>query len=81
MISGEGKVGSKGELFPPKYIRVELGFQPNTKVEYIVTSNGYLLVKKIYSITELLQQPTIKKFSQQEIESTSEEMQKKGIDF
>lgn len=79
MISGIGKVGSKGELFPPKNIRIELGLEPNTKIEYIVTSNGYLLVKKIHSIKELLQQPTIKKIRNEEIESTSEEMQKKGI--
>ena len=32
----EGRVGSKGELFPPKEIRERLGLKPHTKVIYRV---------------------------------------------
>lgn len=75
-LSGEiGKVGKKGELFPPKSIREKLGFKPNSKVRYTTTPKGELIVKKIFSISELLDQEPIAFVSVDEIEKLSEEIQ------
>jgi bifunctional DNA-binding transcriptional regulator/antitoxin component of YhaV-PrlF toxin-antitoxin module len=51
-----GKVGSKGELFPPKEIREQLGFESGREIEYRV-SNGTLIVEKILSPEEILSKP------------------------
>mgnify|MGYP003884868031 CR=1 FL=1 len=45
-IATEGRVGSKGELFPPKEIREKLGLRPHTKVVYRV-EGGKLVVEPI----------------------------------
>lgn len=56
----KGKVGSKGELFVPKKIRDALGLKPGSIVEYKLTKEG-LLVKKKYSLFDLLNlKPLIK---------------------
>jgi len=51
----EGRVGSKGELFPPKEIREKLGLKPNTKVIYRV-EEGRLIVEPIPSLEEVLKE-------------------------
>jgi len=48
----EGRVGSKGELFPPKKIREKLKLKPNTRVIYKV-KDGRLIVDVIPSIEEV----------------------------
>lgn len=73
-----GKVGSKGELYPPKKIRKLIGFEPETKVEFIVTPNGELIVKKIESIEDILKMDPIAEVKVNEIEKISEDMQKEG---
>ena len=62
----EGRVGSKGELFPPKEIREKLGLRPHTKVLYKI-EEGRLLVEPIPSLEEVLKEPpsveiTLKEF-------------------
>ena len=52
----EGRVGSKGELFPPKEIRERLGLKPHMRVIYRV-KNGKLIVEPIPSIGEVLKEP------------------------
>jgi len=61
----EGRVGSKGELFPPKEIREKLGLKPHTKVIYRV-EEGRLIVEPIPSLEEVLKEPP-------EVEITLEE--------
>lgn len=73
-----GKVGSKGELYPPKKIRKLIGFEPETKVEFMVTPNGELLVKKIESTENILKMDPIAKVKVNEIEKISESMQNEG---
>lgn len=73
-----GKVGSKGELYPPKKIRKLIGFEPETKVEFMVTPNGELLVKKIESTEDILKMDPIAKVKVNEIEKISESMQNEG---
>ena len=51
MISG--KVGSKGELFPPKSIRGQIGLNKGDQVTYRVVQ-GRLIIEKVKSSKELL---------------------------
>lgn len=73
-----GIVGKKGELYPPKKIRMALNLQPHNKVRFITTPNGNLLVMKILSIEEILHKPPIAKISVEEAESISEQNQLLG---
>jgi AbrB family looped-hinge helix DNA binding protein len=52
----EGRVGSKGELFPPKEIREKLGMKPNSTILYRI-EEGRLVVEPIPTLEELLKTP------------------------
>ncbi len=52
----KSRVGSKGELFPPKEIRRRLGLRPHVKVIYKV-EEGRLLVEPVPSLEEVLKEP------------------------
>ncbi len=52
-----GKVGSKGELFPPKELRLKAGLIEGQKVLYRVF-NCRLIVEKIPTPEELLDKPS-----------------------
>jgi len=52
----EGRVGSKGELFPPKKLREKLGLKPGMKVIYRV-ENGKLIVEPIPNLEDILKEP------------------------
>jgi len=52
----KSRVGSKGELFPPKEIRRRLGLNPHVKVIYRV-EGGRLLVEPVPSLEEVLEEP------------------------
>jgi bifunctional DNA-binding transcriptional regulator/antitoxin component of YhaV-PrlF toxin-antitoxin module len=55
----KSRVGSKGELFPPKEIRKKLGLKTHTKVIYKIES-GKLIVEPIPTLEEVLKEsPTI----------------------
>ncbi|MEM2989468.1 MAG: AbrB/MazE/SpoVT family DNA-binding domain-containing protein [Candidatus Bathyarchaeia archaeon] len=55
-----GKIGSKGELFPPKRIRAKLGLKPNSEVLYKV-EGGRLIVEPIPSLEEALEgEPSVR---------------------
>lgn len=60
-----GRVGSKGELFPPKEIREKLGLKPGVKVVYRVI-NGKLIVEPIPSIEDVLEESKPVKISIEE---------------
>ncbi|HUU78673.1 MAG TPA: hypothetical protein VMX55_10015 [candidate division Zixibacteria bacterium] len=51
-----GKVGSKGELFPPKKIREKIGLKKGQRVLYRIVQ-GKLQVEKIASFEEILEKP------------------------
>ena len=53
----ESRVGSKGELFPPKEIRRRLGLRPHVKVIYKI-EGGRLLVEPVPSLEEVLKEPS-----------------------
>jgi len=52
----ESRVGSKGELFPPKELRESLGLRARTKVIYKV-EDGRLVVEPVPSLQEVLKEP------------------------
>lgn len=55
----ESRVGSKGELFPPKEIREKLGLQACTKIIYKI-DQGRLIVEPVPPLREtLLEKPSI----------------------
>lgn len=52
------RVGSKGEIFPPKEIRERLGLHAHTRVLYKV-EDGRLIVEPIPSLEEVLKEPPL----------------------
>lgn len=64
----KSRVGSKGELFPPKAIREKLGLHAHTKITYKVEGER-LLVEPIPSLKEVLNET-------QPVEITPEEFHK-----
>ncbi|MFV2015278.1 MAG: AbrB/MazE/SpoVT family DNA-binding domain-containing protein [Candidatus Heimdallarchaeota archaeon] len=48
-----GKVGSKGELFPPKSIRSQIGLKKGDQVTYRVVQ-GKLVIEKLKTSREIL---------------------------
>lgn len=52
-----GKVGSKGELFPPKKLREKIGLKKGERVLYRVV-HGRLIVERIPSVEELIESPS-----------------------
>jgi len=53
----ESRVGSKGELFPPKGIRARLGLKPRLKVIYRI-EGGRLLVEPVPKLEDVLSEST-----------------------
>jgi AbrB family looped-hinge helix DNA binding protein len=64
----ESRVGSKGEIFPPKEMREKLGLHPHTKIKYKI-EDGRLVVEPIPTLLDVLNEP-------QEIETTLGELNK-----
>lgn len=56
------KIGSKGEIFPPKEVRDLLGFNKDQSIIMKVYSNR-IIVQKIDSLKEILSKPTDVKIS------------------
>jgi len=55
----ESRVGTKGELFPPKQIREQAGLKPLSRVIYRA-ERGRLIVERVPSLSELLmKRPTV----------------------
>jgi len=51
------KIGSKGEIFPPKDIRKKLGLTPNQPILMTLHENK-LIIRKLDSIEEILSTPS-----------------------
>ena len=56
------KIGSKGEIFPPKALREKLGFEPNQPI-ILYVHNDQLIIRKVHSLEELLKSPPKVKIS------------------
>ena len=53
----KGKVGSKGELFPPKEIREQINLKAGQSITYRIV-NGRLIVERILTPEEILEKPS-----------------------
>jgi len=75
----ESRVGSKGELFPPKEIREKLGLKPHTKVIYRI-EEGRLLVEPVPNIEEVLKEKKAVKITLEEFHKFRKEISRR-IEF
>ena len=73
----ESRVGSKGELFPPKEIRDKLGLKPHTKVIYKV-ENGRLIVEPVPSLEEVLEEPPAIEVTPEELKAFRRKLSKEA---
>ena len=69
-------VGKKGEILPKKSLREVSGIKPGDEV-LLEAHEGQILIKKIYSVDELLEMPIIVEGTAEEIEKEIEEEAKK----
>ena len=73
----ESRVGSKGELFPPKEIREKLGLRPHMKVIYKI-DEGRLYVEPVPSLEEVLKEPQCVEITLGEYHGFRKELSKKA---
>jgi bifunctional DNA-binding transcriptional regulator/antitoxin component of YhaV-PrlF toxin-antitoxin module len=73
----ESRVGSKGELFPPKEIRKKLGLTAHTKVIYKIES-GKLVVEPVPSLEEVLKESPTVEITLEEFHKHRKELSKKA---
>ena len=73
----ESRVGSKGELFPPKEFREKLGLRACTKVIYKIES-GRLIVEPVPSLKEVLQRKPSVEITLEEFHKFRKELSKKA---
>lgn len=73
----KSRVGSKGELFPPKEIREKLGLQAHVKVIYKI-EGGRLIVEPIPSLEEVLKEPTSVEATLDEFHKLRKELSQKA---
>jgi AbrB family looped-hinge helix DNA binding protein len=71
------RVGSKGEIFPPKEIREKLKLNPGTELDLRV-EDSKLIVKPIRSVNDLLKQPALVNISLEEFHKFRRELSKKA---
>jgi len=73
----KSRVGSKGELFPPKEIRRRLGLKPHVKIIYKI-EDGRLLVEPVPSLEEILKEPSLVEVTQEECREFRRELSRKA---
>ena len=73
----EGRVGTKGELFPPKNLREQAGLKPYSKVNYRV-EGGRLIVESIPRLHELMKQPSDVEISISEFKHSRRELSRRA---
>ncbi|MCX8178163.1 MAG: AbrB/MazE/SpoVT family DNA-binding domain-containing protein [Candidatus Bathyarchaeota archaeon] len=73
----KSRVGSKGELFPPKRIREKLGLKAHAKVIYKI-EDGRLIVEPVPNLEELLKEPPMVEVSIEEFHKFRKELSLKA---
>ena len=76
-LESVGKVGSKGELFPPKEIRERLNLKPNTRVLYR-EKQGVLMVEPVPTLEELLSEPPVMEVTLEELRAHRSELSRRA---
>jgi bifunctional DNA-binding transcriptional regulator/antitoxin component of YhaV-PrlF toxin-antitoxin module len=77
VLSSEGRVGSKGELFPPKQIRERAGLTPSKKILFRIEDDK-LIVEPIRSLDELMNETPNVEISMAEFKGDRRELSKKA---
>lgn len=73
----KSRVGSKGELFPPKEIRERLGLRAHAKVLYRI-EDGRLVVEPIPTLEEALKEPPSLEITLEEFHKLRKEISRKA---
>jgi bifunctional DNA-binding transcriptional regulator/antitoxin component of YhaV-PrlF toxin-antitoxin module len=73
----QSRVGSKGELFPPKEIREKLKLNANAKIIYKIES-GRLIVEPIPSLKEVVQEKPSVEITLEEFHKNRKELSTKA---
>jgi AbrB family looped-hinge helix DNA binding protein len=73
----KSRVGSKGELFPPKEIREKLGLRAHARVIYKI-EDGRLVVEPVPSLEEVLKEPPIVEVTLEEFHKHRKELSRKA---
>lgn len=73
----EGRVGSKGELYPPKELRKKVGLSPARKVIFRL-EEGKLIVEPVPSLEELIAQIPQVEITMAEFKKHRRELSKKA---
>jgi bifunctional DNA-binding transcriptional regulator/antitoxin component of YhaV-PrlF toxin-antitoxin module len=73
----ESRVGSKGELFPPKEMRDQLGLKACTKVLYKVEA-GRLIVEPVPTVEDLMKQEPLVEMTLEEFHKDRKELSKRA---
>jgi len=73
----KSRVGSKGELFPPKEIREKLGLRAHVKVIYKMEA-GRLVVEPVQSLEEVLKETPSIEITLKETHNLRKELSRKA---
>jgi len=73
----ESRVGSKGELFPPKEMREKLGLRAHVKVIYKI-EEGRLVIEPVPSLKKVLSEPSSVEVTKDELHGFRKELSKKA---
>ena len=73
----KSRVGSKGELFPPKELRERLGLRAGSKVIYKI-EDGRLVVEPVPSLEEAFRGPSYVEITLEEFHSHRKELSERA---
>lgn len=73
----KSRVGSKGELFPPKEIREKLGLRAHVRVIYKI-EEGRLVVEPVPNLEDVLKEPPSVEITLEEFHGFRRELSRKA---
>ena len=73
----KSRVGSKGELFPPKEIREKLGLRAHTQVIYKI-EDGRLVVEPVPNLEEVINEAPFVEITLEEFHKHRKELSRKA---
>jgi AbrB family looped-hinge helix DNA binding protein len=73
----KSRVGSKGELFPPKEIREKLGLRAHARVIYKI-EDGRLVVEPVPNLEEVINEPSSVEITLEEFHKHRKELSRKA---
>jgi AbrB family looped-hinge helix DNA binding protein len=73
----KSRVGSKGELFPPKEVREKLGLHANARIIYKIEA-GRLVVEPVPSLEEVLEAGSPVQITLEEFHKHRKELSRKA---